>query len=1095
MGTAIGAAVGAKAAANPAAVSIGLKGGLAKLGNLLGFSSPWGAAAWGAVLGGNWLLSKFLRRRPKTDVTRRESTLRDESVNRRYVMGKQRRVSGKLAYASIVPPTSAAQAVKGSYKSNHFRMIFVLSEGAIGDLKGLYLDDSKYIPLTKNGNVFTPTAGYGIPNADVTKFKFPQSHVIRCLQFFDADGMAQSSIQTPVPDKRVYHNDIEYENPSALQMNHWYDFSDDSTDYYSDYFEDTNNAGQTNVPQEYQIPFYLEPKPWTNDHKLDGVSYVAVELFQPFHDSENPKDDYWKNIPKIEFIIGGLKFNTPANPTTAVESENPIDQLYWYDTEILKIPASKINLEAFNTARAICEETVSFTSAQLTPEFAGWLGTYKSFKKYMANHIIEEGEDQEGVHARLLTACAGHRFWFDGQVHYLAGKDRPSQLTLTDSELEDITEVRPWPAVSDRYNQITAEISQNRAYNYKEDTYVVSDNAARQRDGELRNLDIQLECVDHPLQAGYLLAVLNRQQRQSFTFSGVIPPLTNMDQMKKLKPGNTVTVTASEIGLDAKECIVQSIQVRADFRVLCIFKLKETGVYAETLIFPALRPRGIAFPPTIIPTAPEGLTSDEIATINKDGTVDIRLEASWDRSQNPTTEVQGRIKVAQGQTENPWLPFITTPNNTKATLENVKAGDTYEIRARHWSIDNVESPWSATIENQIDGDLTPPGDLGNFAISSLPQGIHAQWENPTDNDFAGVNVYVSEASNFNANELTLAGTLNSTVFERFGYVAGRRYFVKARPFDTSGNLGRLTVELSVVPTVQAGEGVKIFSGPNPPAQSLGQNDDLYLQLNGNLWQKQNNAWVNTGIDLTAEGAILFSFNIASTETVPRPMPDITAPVGSIAFNTANGQYWERTDATTWTYRGDLTGDKGDKGDKGSGWIPHLTNTVPSNSIGENDDYIVRPDGIWYIKINGVWVQQGDLTGSDGSKWFTYQGSAAPPSTTFNSVQANIGDFALSTNTGRYYELTGATTWTLRGDLSEVAGSKFVFFTAPIGTNPSLHITQAQANVGDEALNTTSAEMWEKTASPNTWTLRGDLGERITRITTNDPPTFVRNENW
>ena len=169
MGTGIGVVASIKASGGSVATgsltagTVAAKGGLAKLGSLLGFSSPWGVVAWSAVLGGNWLLSKFLRRKPQIDVTTRESTPPNANVARRWIMGEQRRVSGKLCYASIVPPTSAAQAVKGSYKSNHFRMIFILSEGSIGDIKGIYLDDSKYIPLEKNGNILTPKFGYTHP--------------------------------------------------------------------------------------------------------------------------------------------------------------------------------------------------------------------------------------------------------------------------------------------------------------------------------------------------------------------------------------------------------------------------------------------------------------------------------------------------------------------------------------------------------------------------------------------------------------------------------------------------------------------------------------------------------------------------------------------------------------------------------------------------------------------------------------------------------------------------------------------------------------------------------------------------------------------
>ena len=1059
----------------------------ATLGKAFGITSPWGIVAWGATIGANLLLSKYLRPKQKID-RRRESTPRDEDIKRRWIMGKQRRVSGKLCFASIVPPTDAANALGGEgYKKNHLRLIYVLSEGPIGDIKGVYLDDSKHVPMEKTGNVLTPKYGYRISTYErnlAQRPTFPQTHVIELKQFFAADGASQSSIQITAPSDRRYYNQVPNDqNPETYTgSGSWEGSPNYSANLYTD--------DQTSTPPaNTQVPFDQEYKVWDSSHKLTGVSYVSVELFQPFHQEDDPNDDYWKTIPKIEFVVGGLKFNTPNSPTTKVESENPIDQLYWYDTEVLKIPAANIDRTAYNEARAVCEEEVSFTNTQLTPEFSGWLGTYKTFKKYTANHIIEEGESKDAVHARLLASCAGYRFEFGGKVFYRAGKERSSVLTLGEDEIEDIVEVKPWPALSERYNQITAEISQNRALGYKSSSYVFKDDAAFMRDSELRNIDVNLECVDHPLSAGYLLAVLTRQQRQSFTFSAVIPPLENMDQLKKLLPGNKVTITKSELGFTNRECIVQSVNVRNDFRVVVVLKLNIAGIYANTLILPPIRPRGLAFNPSAIPEAPTNLTTDEIAHINKDGTVVVRLDAIWDRTDAITTEVQARIKTPQGE----WQPFVTNQNGTKASLHGVEIGKTYEIRARHISKDNVPSVWVNATDNTIDGDLTPPSPITDVEVTSLPQGINVKWENPTDNDFAAACVFISEQQNFMADENTLVATLSSNVFESGGYTAGTTYYIKLKPKDTSGNLGPETAELSTVPTVSAAEGIMIHSGVGQPSNSLGDDGDLYLELNDNmgmgnagaLWKKESGVWSNTGIDLAKAGAILIPFNIEDTEDTPMPEPNVTAPVGSLAFNTFNGQYWERLSSNTWMFRGDLTGKPGKNA---RGWVPWLGSVVAT--VGVDGDYTVNPTtGEWYIRQSGSWVKQGDLTGSDGSRWFTYSGSAQPSSTTFGSQTARVGDFALSTTTNRYYELTGASTWTLRGDLgAEVEGSKIVFFTAGLGINPSVHIAEHQANVGDEAINTRTAEFWEKTATPNTWALRGDLGKRVTTLTTEDPPS-------
>ena len=927
----------------------------------------------------------------------------------------------------------------------------------------------------------TTTGGDTIKPITGSKYR----DAIEIREFFLADGSQGSDFRRTDPL-------ANYNNPQFANV--------EEGPWQENYFEGGSFVREapvpsTNTPAGDSSAWSTGFPVWSASHRVEGYSWIAIKLTQQKVNDEYVFQGRW---PSVEVIMLGRKI-APYGSNVKTWSNNAARVRYDYMKEIHGYTDSQIDQSAYNSAVTLCGQTIDTRTMSQTTLPEPYSEYTPTFSRYTIDGVFYSNESPQEIEDQFDLCWAGEVVEFGGKLFMQPGTDGTAIATITQNNLVDEIPLVtiPFRSINERDNAVQARMLQSGDHSLRPiDLPLFKDNAAITRDKVERIAQIEFRFVRSAIQAAWLQKVNLLRLRNSDIKRFTISPGLNFERYG-YKPGDFITLTFPEHGINARKYQIETIAINEDATVTIEatesftdtydVTLGTDGRYRTTLAIPPLPIKPFEFTPLQPLPSVSGINTNEVATVLKDGSIQVTFNITYDNYANVRSQVRTRVK---GTTS--WEYLIVSEGSTKNTarLYNPIIGQTYESQIRHFSNNGQTQDWTNVPDDTIDGDLTPPSDLGNFAVSSLPQGIHAQWENPTENDFAGVNVYISEQSNFTANQLTLAGALNATFFERFGYIAGRRYYVKARAFDNSGNLGRLTPELSVVPTVQAGEGVQIFSGPNPPAQTLGQNDDLYLQLNGNLWQKQNNAWVNTGIDLTAEGAILFSFNIASTETVPRPMPDITAPVGSIAFNTANGQYWERTDATTWTYRGDLTGDKGDKGDKGSGWIPHLTNTVPSNSIGENDDYIVRPDGIWYIKINGVWTQQGDLTGSDGSKWFTYQGSAAPPSTTFNSVQANIGDFALSTNTGRYYELTGATTWTLRGDLSAVAGSKFVFFTAPIGTNPSLHITQAQANIGDEALNTTSAELWEKTASPNTWMLRGDLGERITRITTNDPPTFV-----
>jgi hypothetical protein len=86
-------------------------------------------------------------------------------------------------------------------------------------------------------------------------------------------------------------------------------------------------------------------------------------------------------------------------------------------------------------------------------------------------------------------------------------------------------------------------------------------------------------------------------------------------------------------------------------------------------------------------------------------------------------------------------------------------------------------------------------------------------------------------------------------------------------------------------------------------------------------------------------------------------------VGDWHLNTTSGDVSEKTDASTWTVRGNIRGPQG---------------------------------------IQGV-------TGTAGAKWFTQAGAPA-------GATGVVGDFSLDSTNGDYYEKTGASTWTLRGNL-------------------------------------------------------------------------------
>ena len=233
----------------------------------------------------------------------------------------------------------------------------------------------------------------------------------------------------------------------------------------------------------------------------------------------------------------------------------------------------------------------------------------------------------------------------------------------------------------------------------------------------------------------------------------------------------------------------------------------------------------------------------------------------------------------------------------------------------------------------------------------------------------------------------------------------------------------------------------------------------------------------------------------------------SASLGKVddVFLASDGRFWEKTDESTWTLRGDLTGAPGSNIFTGSG--------EPMAALGKDGDVYVRDDGTVWRKAGGVWTATGvDVTGPPGSSLLTGEvaAGASPPAGT-----GKVGDVFLASD-GRFWEKTAAARWTLRGDLTGAPGSNIftgsgepmaalgkdgdvyvrddgtvwrkaggvwtatgVDVTGPPGSSLLTGEVAAGASppagtgkVGDVFL-AHDGRFWEKTAA-DTWTLRGDL---------------------
>ncbi len=252
------------------------------------------------------------------------------------------------------------------------------------------------------------------------------------------------------------------------------------------------------------------------------------------------------------------------------------------------------------------------------------------------------------------------------------------------------------------------------------------------------------------------------------------------------------------------------------------------------------------------------------------------------------------------------------------------------------------------------------------------------------------------------------------------------------------------------------DGAQWHHGDAAPADSLGADGDWYFQTGtgdvaGTIWTKADGAWAKeVDIDEGTRGAVWHG-------GAGLPADDL-GEVGDWYFRSDQGYVYQKTDATTWAFRRDITGPQGIGG---ATW--HTGAGAPLDTLGNDGDLYFRAGNqTVYKKESGSWSQIADLSAADGAVW--HQGSGAPAA----SLGAD-GDWYFRTGTGNlagqiYTKVSGS--WVKQVDIDQgTAGAVWLSGSgAPGGT---------LGNVGDWYFRTSNGYVYEKTAA-STWTFRRDI---------------------
>ena len=638
-------------------------------------------------------------------------TIKSEVVPVRWILGAKVRTPGVLCYL-------------GS-RDREARMAVILSEGACEKIDNLMWIDGQAVKLVRTtrsgGDKLTPVGG---------KYK----DYLEIYEYFKADG-AQGA-------------DMRYEG-TAISGETW---SSDGTNFNETLpthttlfhqYPDENNQTVTE-------PFRTHFPDWTENHKLDGVSWVYVKLTQPEYQDLN--DRIWTRVPNLEFRLNGLKINWPGlvttwatatsysvgdfvsndskdwrstvahtstaankptqansggsnwveDPSPAASTENAAAIRHWWETVRRGRPASAIDSTDFTAAYNLCDQAVTVT---LPSGYSGWNPTSK---RYTINGVFSAGDDVSQVEDQLDAAWAGEVIESRGKLHFRPGKDSQNAIqTITDSDIIKPPVIKPWPALQERVNAISGEIPQSDEHDWtKLSLPEIPDpipQATLTRDGGKRSGHVRLAYLTHPIAAGRLLATNLRRSQESLRLEMVVKPGDSFERTG-LIPTDRVLVTNSEYGLSSTRMEVERILVQQDGSVALTLREDVSGTYADTLVLPPAAPRVIHLPEEGDVPAVEGLAVEEFAEVAPDGAVTVGLLISWTAAAVSYTEVRVREKPSSG--DPPWT--LGTSTTAEFRFRGVTVSKTYQIQARHRNHEDVAGAWSV-LEHTVglDPDFEP----------------------------------------------------------------------------------------------------------------------------------------------------------------------------------------------------------------------------------------------------------------------------------------------------------------------------------------------------------------------------------------------------
>jgi len=454
-----------------------------------------------------------------------------------------------------------------------------------------------------------------------------------------------------------------------------------------------------------------ETSKWTDNHRLQGISYIYARL-------EYNADMFPNGIPNISAEIKGKKVLDYRTSSTAFSS-NPALCIYHYLTDSklgLNISTSNIDTTSFTTMANLCDENVNLSAG----------GTEK---RYSCNGVIYSNITPMEILNDLLTSCAGVLAYSNGKFILKGGQYVSPSVSLDDDDFISALAIESKKSRKDLFNTVKGIFTSSESEWQPTDYPMVTSSTFVSEDGGEKIFgDIDLPFTTSSSTAQRIAKIALFKNRQQIAVSAKVK-LTGF----KLEVGDTVNVTNTRLGWTNKVFEVAEWKFSHDNTPSIDLILQETAssVYSWDAEESAFISDNTTLPTVNDVTAPSITVTDTLRAFAE--TPITVLEVTVSSSSGTTNE----FEVEAQNTNVSGSSFITLgrSKNNVFELVNAEDGATYNVRARTINAFNVHSDFT-TVQHIVVGKTAPPSDVTNFSSNVVSDLVSLSWTPVDDLDLS-----------------------------------------------------------------------------------------------------------------------------------------------------------------------------------------------------------------------------------------------------------------------------------------------------------------------------------------------------------------------